>query len=119
MDFLYAFLVFLHIVGAAALLGGWLATFRNPTVGYWQHLGAWVQLFTGILLVGIAEMTAGDDGAGINHMKIGVKLVALIAILITAVIGRRAAKRGQPVSTGIAHSVGGLTLVNVALAVFW
>lgn len=88
-------------------------------MGYWQHLGAWVQLFTGILLVGIAEMTAGDDGAGINHMKIGVKLVALIAILITAVIGRRAAKRGQPVSTGIAHSVGGLTLVNVALAVFW
>jgi hypothetical protein len=42
MDFLHTFLVFLHIIGAAALLGGWLATFRNLTVGYWQHLGAWV-----------------------------------------------------------------------------
>lgn len=119
MDFLYTFLVFLHIVGAAALLGGWLATFKAPTVGYWQHVGAWVQLITGLLLVGLAEMTAGDDGAGINHLKIGIKLVVLIAILITAVFGRRKVTRGESVSTGVAHSVGGLTLVNIAIAVFW
>ncbi len=119
MDFFYTFLVFLHIVGAAALLGGWLATFRNPTVGYWQHVGAWIQLITGLLLVGLAEMTAGEDGAGLNHLKIGIKLVILLVILVAAVIGRRKAKRNETVSTGLAHSVGGLTLVNVALAVFW
>jgi len=61
-------------------------------VGYWQHLGAWIQLVTGLLLVGIAEMTAGDDGSDVNHMKIGIKLVTLIAILIAAVIGRRKVK---------------------------
>lgn len=119
MDFLYTFLVFLHIVGAAALLGGWLGSFKNPTVGYWQHVGAWIQLITGLLLVGIAEMTAGDDGAGINNLKIGIKVVILIAILIAAIIGRRKVKQDKTVSTGLAHSVGGLTLINIAIAVFW
>lgn len=119
MDFFYTFLVFLHIVGAGALLGGWLATFRAPTVGYWQHVGAWIQLVTGILLVGLAEMTAGDDGAGLNHLKIGLKLLIVVVIVVAAVIGRRKITRDAPVSTGLAHSVGGLTLVNVALAVFW
>jgi hypothetical protein len=119
MDFFYTFLVFLHIVGAAALLGGWLGTFRNPTVGFWQHVGAWIQFVTGLLLVGVAEMTAGDDGAGLNHLKIGIKLVILLVILVAAFLGRRKVKRDEPVSTGLAHSVGGLTLVNIAIAVFW
>src|SRR5699024_4976807 len=110
---------FLHLVGAAALLGGWLAAFRTPTVGYWQHIGAWIQLVTGLLLVGIAEMTANDDGAGLNHMKIGIKLVILLVILVAAILGRRKVKQGETVSTGLAHSVGGLTLINVAIAVFW
>lgn len=119
MDILHSLLVFLHIFGAAALLGGWLANFKTPMVGFWQHAGAWIQLTTGILLVGLAEMTAGDGGSGINHMKIGVKLVILAAIIVSAVIGRRATKREGGVHIGLAHSVGGLTLVNVALAVFW
>ena len=115
MDFLHALLVFLHILGAAALLGGWLATFKKPTVGLFQFIGAWVQLVTGVLLVGLAEM---GDGS-INHIKIGIKLVLLIALLVAAWIGRRKVKRGEPVSTGLAHAVGGLTLINVAIAVFW
>jgi hypothetical protein len=115
MDLLHSFLVFLHILGAAALVGGWLATFKKPTVGRFLFIGAWVQLVTGILLVGLAEM---GDGS-INHTKIAVKLVILVVVLIVAWIGRRKVKRDQPVPTGIAHSVGGLALVNVALAVFW
>lgn len=115
MDILYTTLVFFHIVGAAALLGGWLATFKKPTVGLFQFIGAWVQLITGILLVGVAEMNDGN----VNNVKIAVKLVILIVILVAAWIGRRKVKKDEPVSVGIAHAVGGLTLVNVALAVFW
>lgn len=115
MDLLYTFLVFLHIVGAAALVGGWLATFRQPTVLQWQHIGAWVQLVTGLGLVGVAEM---GDGT-VNHMKIGIKLVILIGVLVAAVIGRRKAARNEPVSKGLAHAVGGLSLINIAIAVFW
>jgi hypothetical protein len=116
MDFLHSAALFLHLLGAAALLGGWLATFRRPTVGTWQHAGAWVQLVTGVLLVGLLEMN--DDGP-INHVKIAVKLVVLIAILAAAVMGRRRVSRGVEVPTGLAHAVGGLSLVNIAIAVFW
>lgn len=115
MEILHTILVFLHFVGAAALLGGWLATFKTPTVGLFQFIGAWVQLVTGILLVGLNEM---GDGS-VNHVKIAVKLVILIVILVAAWIGRRKVKKNEPVSVGIAHTVGGLTLVNIALAVFW
>lgn len=34
-------------------------------------------------------------------------------------IGRSKVKRGGEVPTGIAFSVGGLTLINIAVAVFW
>ncbi|MCT2088120.1 hypothetical protein M3D92_02250 [Micrococcus terreus] len=115
MDFVHSLVLFLHFVGTAALLGGWLATFRNPTVLQWQHIGAWIQLVTGVALVGLLEMGDGE----VNHIKIAVKLVVLIAVLVAAIIGRRKIAKDQPVSTGLAHAVGGLTLVNVALAVFW
>ncbi len=112
---MHSLVLFLHFVGTAALLGGWLATFRNPTVLQWQHIGAWIQLVTGVALVGLLEMGDGE----VNHIKIAVKLVVLIAVLVAAIIGRRKIAKDQPVSTGLAHAVGGLTLVNVALAVFW
>lgn len=115
MDLLHPVFLFLHIVGAAALLGGWLATFKTPTVGKWQHIGAWIMLVSGLALVGSLE--SGD--ATVNHMKIGIKALLLIAILVAAIIGRRKVAKNEPVSTGLAHAVGGLTLINVALAVFW
>ncbi|HLS74560.1 MAG TPA: hypothetical protein VK046_12365 [Actinomycetaceae bacterium] len=115
MDFLITTALFFHILGTAAIVGGWLATFREPTVLKWQHIGAWVQLVTGLLLVGFTEMNDGD----VNHVKIGIKLVILIGVLVAAVIGRRKAVKGEPVSVGLAHAVGGLALVNVAIAVFW
>lgn len=115
MDFLHSLLLFFHILGAAALVGGWLAAFKTPTVGKWQFIGAWVQLVSGLALTGLAE--AGDDP--VNHAKIGVKLVLLIAVLVAAIIGRKKLKKGEDVPTGIAHTVGGFSLINVALAVFW
>lgn len=115
MDILHSLLIFFHLVGTAALVGGWLATFKKPTVLQWQHIGAWVQLVTGLLLVGLLEMNDGD----VNHMKIGIKLVVLIAVLVAAIIGRRKIARNEPVSKGLAHAVGGLALINIALAVFW
>ncbi|GAA3933960.1 hypothetical protein [Microbacterium soli] len=119
MDFLFSALIFLHILGAAALVGGWLATFRKPTVGVFQMAGAWVQLVTGLLLVLLAELTRDDGGPGVNHAKIGVKLVILIGVLVAALIGRRRVKKGEEVGTGLAHAVGGLSLINIAIAVFW
>ena len=115
MDFFQTVLVFFHILGAAALVGGWLATFSRPTVGIFQLVGAWVQLVTGILLVGLAEMGDGH----VNTIKISIKLALLIVILVAAWIGRRKVTHDQPVPVGIAHAVGGLALINVGIAVFW
>lgn len=115
MDLLHTLFLFFHILGTAALLGGWLATFKNPTVSQWQHIGAWVMLVTGLAMVGSLEM---GDGT-VNHIKIGIKLVLLIGVLVAAVLGRRKVAKNEPVPTGMAHAVGGLTLINVAIAVFW
>ena len=115
MSVLHTVILLAHIFGTAALVGGWLATFRTPTVGVWQHYGAWIQLVTGLLLVGLLEM---GDGT-VNHMKIGIKLLIVIGIVVAAVIGRRKIARGEEVSTGLAHAVGGLSLINMAIAVLW
>ena len=84
-------------------------------MGVWQHYGAWIQLVTGLLLVGLLEM---GDGT-VNHMKIGIKLLIVIGIVVAAVIGRRKIARGEEVSKGLAHAVGGLALINMAIAVLW
>ena len=117
MNLLHSIALFTHFVGAAALLGGWLATFSKPTVLRWQFIGACLQLVSGVLLVGLLEMS--DDAGPVNHIKITVKLLVLVAVLVAAAIGRRKVKRVEDVSVGLAHSVGGLTLLNVAIAVFW
>ena len=36
-----------------------------------------------------------------------------------AFIGRRKYKKDEPISKGLAHSVGGLALLNVAIATLW
>lgn len=108
-------LIFFHLLGAAALVGGWLATFKTPTVGRWQFIGAWVQLITGLLMIGLIEMNDGSP----DHIKIAVKLLLAVGILVAAWIGRKKVKQGLPVAKGLAHAVGGLALINIAVAVFW
>ncbi|WP_313813494.1 hypothetical protein [Glutamicibacter sp.] len=115
MTILFSILLFVHILGAAAIFGGWLANFKNPTVTIWQWYGALVQLITGLAMVGLAEANGGD----LNHIKIGVKLVIAIVVAVAAFIGRKKVKAGEEVSTGLAHAVGGMTFINIAVAVLW
>lgn len=119
MTFLHAFLVFLHILGAAAIFGGWLANFKTPTVTQWQWYGAIAQLVTGLLLVGLAEMTKADGADGLNHIKIAVKLLLAIGVFVAALLGRKRVKAGQPVPTGLAHGTGGTALIAIAVAALW
>ncbi|MHC6177052.1 hypothetical protein [Glutamicibacter endophyticus] len=119
MSFLYSLLVFLHILGAAAIFGGWLANFKTPTVNVWQWYGALTQLITGLALVALTEMGLSPWDGELNHFKIGVKLLIAIAIVVAAFLGRKKVKAGAEVSTGIAHATGGLALINIAIAVLW
>lgn len=115
MTFLHVFLVFLHILGAAAIFGGWLANFKTPTVNVWQWYGSIAQLVTGLLLVGLAEMQDFE----VNHVKIAVKILLAIGVFVAALLGRKKIKAGLPVPTGLAHGTGGTALIAIAVAVLW
>jgi hypothetical protein len=51
----------------------------------------------------------------VNHMKIGVKTVVVLIILILVMANRKK----DTVKAPVFGAVGGLTLTNVILAVFW
>ncbi|MET4062096.1 FtsH-binding integral membrane protein [Arthrobacter sp. UYP6] len=115
MDFLHNFLVFLHILGAAIVVGIWLANIKKPTVMPGQFHGALLALLSGLLLVGLAEM----DDYDINYAKITVKLVVALVIAVLAFIGQRKYKKNEPVSKLLANGVGILAVVNIAVATMW
>jgi hypothetical protein len=115
MDFVYSLIVVTHFLGLAALVGGWIAT-RVGGVALSPVLwGARVQLITGLLLVGIAEMSSDAE---LNHVKIGVKLVVAIAVVAAAEIANAKAKRGEA-NPRLVDAAGALGVLNVLVAVLW
>ncbi|MFC7402185.1 hypothetical protein [Citricoccus sp. GCM10030269] len=116
MTVLNAILLAVHIVSAAAIVGGWLAHFKNPTVTPSQWWGAIGMALSGLLLVGVLEIS---NSAEVNYLKITVKLVIGLSVFLAALLGRRKENKGEPVSTGLAHAVGGLGLINILVAVLW
>lgn len=137
MDLLYNLLVAGHVLGLAALIGGYLvgATLRPPrgtepgrdrppgggtAGGPWPGpvmlWGARAQVVTGLLLVGMAEMTSDDP---LNQVKIGVKLVVALAVAALTEIAAGRGRRGRPVADGMVHAAGGLAVVNVLVATLW
>lgn len=118
MRILFDILLFLHIVGAAMIVGYWIATLRLPTVHPRQRDGAFLQLLTGIAMMGILPLDPAIFGEP-NYFKLGIKFAIGLAVAVLAVIGSRKVKKGEPVSTGLAHGVGGLALINIAIATIW
>ncbi|MBD2765558.1 hypothetical protein IEE91_10225 [Kocuria sp. cx-455] len=116
MDFLFSLMLFLHFLGLAVIIGTWIYTMKRPTVTAGQFWSAIVMLVSGLVLVALREMQAGFE---VNHLKIAVKLIILLIVAVAAFIGMRKTTRGEPVSTGLAHSVGGMAVFNAAVAVFW
>ena len=113
MEILHSVLVAVHIIAAAAIVGGWFAHFRNPTVTASQWWGAVAMIVSGIVLFGWA-MTGEPD-----HMKLGIKFLVGVVVFVAALLGRRRSNRGEVVPTGLAHAVGGLGLVNILVATLW
>ncbi|MDI3194685.1 hypothetical protein QK290_09600 [Pseudarthrobacter sp. AL07] len=116
MTIVFSALVFLHIVGAAMIVGYWIATIKEPTVHPRQRDGAFLQLLTGVAMMGMLPMMPDSDP---NYFKLGIKFAIGVAVAVLAVIGSRKVKKGEPVSTGLAHGVGGLALINIAIATLW
>jgi hypothetical protein len=115
MTIVYNIVVFLHIVGAAMIVGIWIGNMKTPTVHPRQFDGAALQLLTGIVLMGLIPALDMDA----NYFKLGIKFAIALAVGVLAFIGRRKYKKGEDISKGLAHSVGGLALLNVAIATLW
>lgn len=115
MEFVRDLLVFFHLLGMAILVAMFFVQRRAgagaPLNVGWLH-GAALQLVTGLALQLLAPLT----GADYNHVKLGIKLLVLLAIgglSLVYVIRRVPAPRWLP------FTLVGLVVVNVGLAVFW
>jgi len=119
MQILATVLVIFHFIGLAFLLGSFLVQVKDIAAGKGRVLrgmvdGALTQLVTGIALVGIYSAHLVDDET-VNNAKVGVKLVVLLIITALVFIFR---KREVAPSWAL-WAIGGLTTLNVVLAVAW
>jgi hypothetical protein len=118
---LKSFLVVLHLVGLSALLGGFLVQIKALRAKVAEILpamvhGAWTALVTGLLLVGVREWElALGGGRDLDHSKIAIKTVVALIIVVLVMLKRKQ----KPVSGSVLGTIGGLTFLNVVLAVFW
>lgn len=105
--------VLIHLLGFAAIFAGAVTQFgaSAPKINRFIMDGAWTQLLTGLILVGLNEM--GPDP--VNHAKVGVKLVVLLVIVVLAFINRKK----PSISKGLLGGIFGLTVLNAAVAVLW
>ncbi len=113
MEFLEHTLVVLHFIGLASLLGGFLVQIKTSprVVNNAMVHGIITQLVTGVLLVGIAE----SDDAPVDHAKIGVKLTVAVIVAVLVFANRKR----DVLTTGAWALIGGLTIANIVVAVFW
>lgn len=112
MNIVYGILVVIHLIGWAIVFGGALANFRAPQIPKGMLHGILTALISGILIVGLAEMTDGS----VNHVKIGIKLVVALVVTAMVILGARDQKK---VTAGYLGGIAGLTALNVAIAVLW
>ncbi|MEV7792680.1 hypothetical protein [Streptomyces sp. NPDC087512] len=116
MDVLIHLFVGLHIIGIAALLGGFLTQMKAMGQGTARFTpamlhGALTMLVTGAVLVGLNQA----QDYSVDNVKIGVKLAVLIVILGLVYVKRDDEKVDKP----LFGLVGLLTLVNIFIAVLW
>ncbi len=116
MDVLIHAVVGLHIIGIAALLGGFLTQMKALGQGEGRMVpamlhGALTMLVTGVALVGLNQA----QGATVNTVKIGLKLALLVVILGLVYIKRDEEK----VASAALGTVGALTATNIFIAVLW
>ncbi|MEU1898707.1 hypothetical protein [Nocardiopsis dassonvillei] len=112
MDILYSALVFLHMIGLAGIIAGFLMQVitDNPKSTKVLLHSSLLQLVTGLLLVGVAEMA---DLGELNHVKIAVKLLVALAVVVVGVLNLRKPAKNLAIIAGV------LAIVNIGVAVFW
>ena len=136
MRVLIGVFVVLHLLGLAAIIGPWLAAPRAGRIRMAMVWGARAQVVTGIVLVGLHEMSS-DPADALNRTKIGVKLVVALACTACAEIANGRQRRALAAAdgdgggasgntttavlpaTGLFQATALLAILNVCVAVLW
>ena len=116
MDVLIHLFVGLHIIGIAALLGGFVTQMKAMGRGEARFVpamlhGALTMLVTGAILVGLNQA----DDHHVDNIKIGIKLALLIVILGLVYVKRD----DEKIDKSLFGLVGLLTTTNIFIAVLW
>jgi uncharacterized membrane protein len=113
MEILRLVLLFLHVLGFAALFGGLVVQARNSekSVNAAMRDGVGTAFLTGLLLVGVLE--SGDDP--VNQAKIGVKFAIALVLLVLVMANTRKPTIPQGLWAGLLL----LSVANIAVAIFW
>lgn len=113
MEILRLVLLFLHVLGFAALFGGLVVQARNSekSVNAAMRDGVGTAFLAGLLLVGVLE--SGDDP--VNHAKIGVKFAIGLVLLVLVMANVRKPTIPQGLWAGLLL----LSIANIAVAIFW
>lgn len=118
METLRHIVLLVHLIGFAVLFGSWAV----QAFGGQRQFGKIMEY--GLLIAGLAGLALAapwglPEGAEPNYVKIGTKLVILVAIgaLVGSGLGRQ--KRGATVAPVVFWLVGILTVTNAGIALLW
>lgn len=118
MSFIFSVILVLHFLGLASLIGGFLVQIKTSprVVNTAMAHGVLLQLITGVLLVGLKyPMHAADPSSPLpDNLKIAIKLLVTIAVAIVVFTNRKK----DSISNGTWATIGGLSILNVIVAVF-
>ena len=111
METLRLVLLFVHVLGFAALLGGLLVQLGHGSRSRSTRAmrdGAGTAFLAGLLLVGVLEAGDGD----VDHAKIGVKFAVGLVILVLVMANVRKPR----IPDGLFYGLLALTVANIAVA---
>jgi hypothetical protein len=122
MELLYNLVVAGHMLGLAALVGGWFTALvrsreEGLAAGPVMVWGARIQVLTGLALVGLAE--AALDDVDVDQTKIAVKLVVALVVAALVEVSAGRGRRGAAVAPAMVSAAGALAVVNVLVATLW
>lgn len=116
MEILRHVVVYLHIIAFAVLFGSWLVEAVARRVQF-TRLMSWGMALAAV--TGLALAAPWGISYDLNYVKLGVKLVVLLAIGAILGIGTARQRKTGSLPTALFWSVGVLALLNAGLAVIW
>ena len=114
METVRLILLFVHILGWAALFGGLVVQGRDEPkrVNSAMRDGIGTAFLSGLALVGVIQ---GGDLGTVDNAKVGVKTVIGLVLLVLVMANLRKERIPQGLWAGLLV----LTTLNIAVAVFW